>query len=197
MKPPHIDRLLDAHLVETGYVDEKHIAARLEELEKAFRAGDLIAGLIAVEIAATAHTALPRGAIGVWLANGLALYRSGRSKSLDAALGLKAPGKKYAKFAHDQPLKLQAALSRMIYLHSIGAKIDQAALLVSRLTPDFARSTLSDRYARSGYGAIARDIRKQLIFDAAAVERSLAEYPDTPDEVKKIKAAIRFLYAKA
>lgn len=129
------------------------------------------------------------------LTDAIALYLSGRCKSMDEALGLSRPGKPprlIAKQSHE----LRAALGRMFALQLVGATVPQAALLVSRLSAEFTQTTLEDRYRRGGYSDRMKATRAlgPLGIDPAAV---LADYPNTPREVAKAKASIRSMYAKA
>ena len=174
---------------------EENVDDRLVQLDEAARAGDVLAGLRAVRIAVEFDRPLPRWT-GSWLHSGLGLYLPGRRPTLDDALGLSKSGRADPRRALRDTHALLGALGRMFGLHLMGATIDQAALLVSRLSPEFARETLRDRYARGGYGKEALALRRQYPSPAPLVEAALSEYPDNPIEVREAKRAILKMSAK-
>lgn len=188
-----VSAVLAAGYVDSPFCDATHVAQRLEELTDEFTRGDLVAGLLAVSISVNAGAVVPTK-IAQWFANSCGVYLGGRASSLDEALGLRRPGKSNPRRARKESLERKGALGNMLYLHAVGATIDQAAVLVSQLPPKFAESTLRDRYARSGYGATALQLRKELITTRKDIERILSEYPDATLAVKQAKAALRKLY---
>lgn len=171
----------------------QHLAQALSDADRSFaETGDVMEALSWVAFAAKAGEPLPPR-IGRWLYAALNAYRSGEARSLDAALGLKLTGKANPRQRLLNRSKLQRALARMAVLHDIGATIEQAATLVSRLAPDSARTTLEDRYGRSGLGASRSPHRRWCI---AEVRKVLSEFPDKPREAAQAKAAILRLYAE-
>lgn len=148
-----------------------------------------------VRAAAKAGLPLPTH-IGAWLAEAIdgALNHG---MSLDGALGLSGTGKANVPRARKESARLQAALARMFDLHMLGATIEQAAALVESLN-GYKYSTLFDRYSRSGMGveALAGRAEAWSQWDADQLRAMLAEYPDRPAELQRIKASIMGMYWK-
>jgi hypothetical protein len=199
---PTVDALLDPSRVMWGSVPEDRLASSSEEAAREFkRTKNPMFALYAAKLAAEGQMPLPRN-VAQWLSVGIGCYLHGRhaaldragQRSLDRALGLKQPG-------HASPMRIKedftrkAALGRMLHLQLLGATIPDAALLVSRLSPDHTRNTLESLYRRGGYTSIANAI-KEARHSAEDPESTLAEYPDRPPEVMQAKAAIRSMYAK-
>jgi hypothetical protein len=156
--------------------------------------GDVMEALAWVATAAKAGAPLPPR-IGRWLHKAINDYRAGTASSLDAALGLKAGGKASPRRRLADKSAREGALARMAVLHTLGATIQQAAVLVARMSPEFAASTLLDRYKRSGHGRRALADRRGLAWSIAQVRLILSEYPDAPAEAAQAKAAILQVYA--
>lgn len=182
---------LDEHTLMSGQYRRKRIDERVARLRTK---RDALAGLLAAKEALEHHDYVPR-AVAEWMANGIALYLSGRRKSLDDALGLVKPGRAHPLRRAKEEHALRSALGRMFHLHILGATIPQAAALVAAKTPDYAVDTLIDRYRRGGYTA---DVKKVLALNLMSIDptETLAEYPDQPLEVRQAKDAIRAMYVK-
>lgn len=118
------------------------------------------------------------------------------AETLDKALDLVRPGHLTRRAADKLAQARRAALGRMFALQLVGASVPQAALLVSRLSPDFKPSVLEDRYRRGGYGARLKDTRAMVGRTELDPAGMLAEYPDAPRDVARAKAAILAMYAK-
>lgn len=115
---------------------------------------------------------------------------------MERALGLKGTGAGNVLARARREQEERASLSRMMELQSVGATIPQAAQLVARLSATFAPATLEYKYRRSGYSETAKKLRTMVRLELVHVEKTLAEYPDRPAELVKIKTAIRGMYAK-
>lgn len=175
------------------------IAAALEALDAAFKAGDRLAGLAALQLAAANGLPIPRR-VASWLDHGIGYYIHQRPRakdgsgrpSLDHALGISGNDLRKQKDAD----ALVAAMGRMLWLQVLGATADQAATLVASLDPSLTQATLCDRYRRSGRGKAAREVIAALVVPPSP-EETLAEYPaDNYPGVREAKAAIRAEYAK-
>lgn len=189
-QPPPLPRgVLD------GTASGEQLDAHLAELDAIFRAEkNPMMGLYAAQFALGHSRPVPRH-VATWLRVAIQLYVGHRRDSVDEGLGLKVSGPDNPRRRAQRSRVLRVALSRMLHLQTLGAKIPEAAALVSRLSPDHAASTLIDRYKRSGYGEGAKEIRK-LIRVPTDPEPTLAMYPDSPLEAAQAKAAIRKVYAK-
>lgn len=199
---PAIDSLLDPHQVPWPGVPEDRLASSSEDAAREFkRTKNPMFALYAAKLAAEGKLPLPRN-VAQWLSDGIGYYLHGRQaaidhagqRSLDRALGLKQPGRASPIRIKDDFTR-KAALGRMLHLQLLGATIAEAALLVSRLSPDHTRNTLESLYRRGGYTSVANAI-KAARHSAEDPESALAEYPDSPPEVMQAKAAIRAMYAK-
>lgn len=178
-----------------GTASGEQLDAYLAELDAIFRAEkNPMMGLYAAQFALGHSRPVPRH-VATWLRVAIQLYVGHRRDSVDEGLGLKVSGPDNPRRRAQRSRVLRVALSRMLHLQTLGAKIPEAAALVSRLSPDHAASTLIDRYKRSGYGEMAKEIRK-LIRLPTDPEPTLAMYPDSPLEAAQAKAAIRKVYAK-
>lgn len=144
--------------------------------------------------------------IARWIAGGIAAYVNGEAKSLDAALHLDAPGKAHPLRAAKDRQRTEELLFMMQVLHMMGATIPQAAAMVRAHDNFLDRSTLEDRYARSGRGKDALQERNNPnllrweAWIAAWVDPLPDDGGDAADKLNPIrlgKANIKGLYAKA
>jgi hypothetical protein len=156
--------------------------------------GDVLAGLLAAQESLENHDYVPR-AVAEWLAKGIALYLSGRHRSLDAALGLNKGGAAQPLRKHREERALKGKLAEMFHLHLLGATIPQAATLVASVNPGDSVNTLEDRYRRGGYTANVKQLRA-LHPEPMDPTEALAGFPDYPLEVAQAKASILAMYAK-
>lgn len=171
--------------------------AALAEADASFAAtGNSLEALDWVRLAAKAGLPLPP-AIAAWLAAGIDRFRA-EDASLDEALGLRGSGKADPRRARREISELQGRLARISVLHGLGAKIEDAALMVSRLGPEFTPGYLTKRFRRDGWGERARANRRELrdLYHLTTLRELLAEYPDRPPEIKRIKASILAMYSK-
>lgn len=175
---------------------EDRVAEALAQADESFAAtGDVMEALEWVAFAAKHGKAIPPH-IAAWFSKVINDYRDGTAHTMDAALGLAAPGKAQPRRRLHEASNLQRALARMMVLHGMGATIEQAAAMVASLAPDFKASTLADRYKRSGMGKQALQIRRAGYWRLHDVLVTLAGYPDKPLAVAQAKAATLKVYAK-
>jgi hypothetical protein len=172
----------------------EHLVDVLLEADQSFAdTADMMEALTWIAFAAKQGIVLPpRIAERLYLA--INAYTSGAAKSLDDAFGLNGVGGANPRARKAKQAELQGALARMYVLQVIGAKIEDAAVLVERLGTHKA-SYLASEFKRSGMGEKARAERAQFPLRRADVDHILDEYPDGPPEVAEAKAAIRAVHS--
>ena len=142
-----------------------NIAEALRQADESFAAtGDPMEALSWIAFAAKSGNPIPPR-IGEWLHAAVGAYERRDAASMDAALGLKVPGKWGQPRARKQARsRLDGLLSEMLLWVAHGANIEEAAYLVSLKAPDYKEATLADRFKRSKMklGGKARELRTQI-----------------------------------
>ena len=200
--PPSADDLAAASMPLGPEWLRQRVATVLAEADLSFSAtGDVLDGMRWAQFAMK-HSAPIPPAIAAWLAGGIQAWLIDEGKprmKLDKALKLGGIGPSDPRRRQAAKQLREACLGRMRILHTLGATIDEAAKLVARFSPDFTAQHLRKSYATSGLGKGALQDRLPCIrggWHIMDVRRLLADYPDNPPEVVRIKNAIVGRYSK-
>jgi hypothetical protein len=156
--------------------------------------GDRLEALVWIAFAAKNSLPIPPS-VATWLSSGIREYLDGNVKSMDRALGLLSPEQKDGRVGLRKRGAMQLAMAKMFVLHVAGATIDDAATLVSAITPGYTVNTLFGRYSHSGLGRKALASRLCRPWGRYEIEELLKEYPEAPLAVRQAKAVIRKVYS--
>lgn len=129
--------------------------------------------------AAAAGLPLPP-VVAAWLCARLTQYITGQAKSLDAALGLASvKGQHSALSRRRERERLNVPIQKLHWFVSLGAHIDDAAVVVAR---EFhvGEDRLARKYRALNWGEEGKWFGDVLRQSPDYVARMLAEYPDDP-----------------
>ena len=162
---------------------QANIRARLRAADQAFReTGDVLAALGAVQFAIKHSQPVP-ASIAAWLANGIGKFLSGEARSLDGELGIVARTRADPRRSAADRARREGLMAEMAVLRAIGAKVEDARLLVA------ARSGLAQDTLRKHWQAYPLKAEASWTPDPRVDTRFVAEilagYPDDKEGVVK------------